>query len=106
MRFVKPPTDELCMNLTCLLKLLYLSNVPVEVFYQGLALLHGLLSDYPTGKLRILERSVPHGLQPDRGLKGVKYGIFPRALPWFLRARRICPAAIGYHSARLPAGVR
>jgi glycosyltransferase involved in cell wall biosynthesis len=78
-------------------RLLYVGDVPVEASYHGSALLHRLLSDYPSDKLTILETGVES--EPKRRLRGVNYishaigkprwlntRLHPYALVWFTRA--------------------
>jgi glycosyltransferase involved in cell wall biosynthesis len=83
--------------------LLYVGDVPVEASYHGSALLHRLLSDYPPGKLMILETGTES--KPDRRLPDVKYishpigksrwidtRFHPYAVAWFTHAsKRMAP---------------
>ena len=52
-------------------RLLYVGDVPVEASYHGSALLHRLLSDYPTGRLTIVETGAKS--EPPRRLPQVDY---------------------------------
>jgi glycosyltransferase involved in cell wall biosynthesis len=78
-------------------RLLYVGDVPVEASYHGSALLHRLLSDYPTGQLAIIETATPS--QTSRRLPQVNYlgypigkarwlntRFHPYATAWFTRA--------------------
>ncbi|HEX6044892.1 MAG TPA: glycosyltransferase [Pyrinomonadaceae bacterium] len=83
-----------------------MGDVPVESTYHGSALLHRLLSDYPTDRLTILETGTPS--QPSRRLKDVSYlshpldgsrwlktRFHPFAMVWFShRALQALPAAL------------
>jgi glycosyltransferase involved in cell wall biosynthesis len=84
-------------------RLLYVGDVPVEASYHGSALLHRLLSDYPTGQLTIIETATPS--QTSRRLPQVNYlgypigkarwlntRFHPYATAWFTRAgKRLAP---------------
>jgi len=77
-------------------RLLYIGDVPVEASYHGSALLHRLLSEYPAGKLCVVETATPSA--PARRLPGVEYLSYqiakqrllntrfhPHAVAWFSR---------------------
>src|SRR6185503_13726738 len=77
-------------------KLLYVGDVPVEESYHGSALLHRLLSDYPTDRLTVIETATES--QVHRRLKNVNYisrpigkqrwlntRFHPYAVAWFTR---------------------
>src|SRR5215203_813939 len=78
-------------------RLLYVGDVPVESSYHGSALLHRLLSDYPAGKLKIIETATQSAT--DRRLSNVTYishpigktrwlntRFHPYAVAWFTHA--------------------
>src|SRR5687768_14458578 len=73
-------------HLSRLPKLLYLSDVPVEASWHGSLLIHRLLEDYPTDRLRVVEGSVYESL-PSRRLPGVLYTTFPFASRRIFRSR-------------------
>jgi len=66
-------------------RLLYVGDVPVEASYHGSALLHRLLSDYPTDKLTVLETATRSA--PERRLHDVKYISYPIAKQRWLNTR-------------------
>ena len=66
-------------------RLLYVGDVPVEASYHGSALLHRLLSDYPAGKLTILETATQS--QPERRLSAVNYLSLPIGNAGWLNTR-------------------
>ena len=51
--------------------LIYVGDVPVEASYHGSALLHRLLSDYPAGRLMIIETATES--QTERRLPNINY---------------------------------
>ena len=57
------------------MRLLYIGDVPVEASYHGSALLHRLLSDYPSEQLTIIETATES--QPARRLRNVNYISYP-----------------------------
>ena len=65
--------------------LLYVGDVPVEASYHGSALLHRLLSDYPAGRLTILETATQS--EPHRRLANVDYISHPIGQPRWLNTR-------------------
>lgn len=80
-------------------RLLYLGDVPVEASYHGSALLHRLLSDYPSDRLMILETATES--KPERRLPNVNYishpigkrrwlntRFHPYALAWFTQTSK------------------
>ena len=79
--------------------MLYLGDVPVESTYHGSALLHRLLSEYPTGKLTILETGTPS--QPSRRLQQVHYLSHPLDHSRWLKTR-FHPLAMAWFSHRSP----
>jgi glycosyltransferase involved in cell wall biosynthesis len=52
-------------------RIVYVGDVPVEASYHGSALLHRLLSDYPSDKLTIIETATQS--QPQRRLPNINY---------------------------------
>jgi len=52
-------------------RIVYVGDVPVEASYHGSALLHRLLSDYPTDRLTIIETATES--QPQRRVPNVNY---------------------------------
>src|SRR5690242_11171461 len=84
-------------------RLLYVGDVPVEASYHGSALLYRLLSDYPAGKLTIIETATES--EGQRRLPNVNYvghrianqrwlntRFHPYAVAWFTRAApRVAP---------------
>jgi len=52
-------------------RLIYVGDVPVEASYHGSALLHRLLSDYPPGRLTIIETATES--QTERRLPNINY---------------------------------
>lgn len=88
-------------------RLLYVGDVPVESSYHGSALLHRLLSDYPAGKLKIIETATQS--QTERRLSHVTYishpigktrwlntRFHPYAVAWFTQAgKRSAPRIAG-----------
>lgn len=78
-------------------RLLYVGDVPVEASYHGSALLHRLLTDYPSDRLTIIETAGES--QPQRRLPNVNYishpigkqrwlntRFHPYAVAWYTRA--------------------
>jgi glycosyltransferase involved in cell wall biosynthesis len=92
----------------------YVGDVPVEASYHGSALLHRLLSDYPAGRLTIIETATES--QPQRRLPNVNYlnhpignqrllntRFHPYAVAWFTQAAqrtapKIAQLVNGYES--------
>ncbi len=66
-------------------RLVYVGDVPVEASYHGSALLHRLLSDYPTSHLAIVETATES--QPERRLPNIKYASYPIGKPRWLNTR-------------------
>jgi hypothetical protein len=66
-------------------RILYVGDVPVEASYHGSALLHRLLSDYPTDKLTIIETATESQVQ--RRLPNVNYISHPIGKPRLLNTR-------------------
>jgi len=64
--------QNLMTNISCLPRLLYIGDVPVESSYHGSALIYRLLQNYPMEKLRIIEGNLRNSL-PERRLAGVRY---------------------------------
>ena len=52
-------------------RIVYVGDVPVEASYHGSALLHRLLSDYPSDRLTIIETAIES--QPQRRLPNINY---------------------------------
>jgi hypothetical protein len=86
--------------------LVYIGDVPVEASYHGSALFHRLLSNYPAGKLHIVETATPSVLA--RRLPDVEYSSYPianqrllntrfhpHAVAWFSRVATRAGARIG-----------
>ena len=84
---------------TVLPGLIYVGDVPVEASYHGSALLHRLLSDYPPGRLMIIETATES--QTERRLPNIKYisrpigkqrwlntRFHPYAAAWFTHAAK------------------
>lgn len=78
-------------------RLVYVGDVPVEASYHGSALLHRLLSDYPTDKLTIIEtatksetqRRLPHInyiSHPIGRTRWLNTRFHPYAVAWFTQA--------------------
>ena len=92
----------------------YVGDVPVEASYHGSALLHRLLSDYPTDRLTIIETATES--QPKRRLPNVTYSshhianqrwldtrFHPYVAAWFTRrapgmAPKIAPSLNGFEA--------
>jgi len=74
-------------------KLLYVGDVPIENSYHGSALLHRLLSDYPSDKLTILETATAS--QPSRRLPNISYLSHPIAKQRWLNTR-LHPYAVAW----------
>ena len=84
-------------------RILYVGDVPVEASYHGSALLHRLLSDYPSERLTIIETAAQS--EPKRRLPNVNYishpigkqrwlntRFHPYAVAWFTHAaQRVAP---------------
>src|SRR5215217_6355721 len=84
-------------------RIVYVGDVPVEASYHGSALLHRLLSDYPPGRLTIIETATES--QTERRLPNINYisrpignqrwlntRFHPYAVAWYTRAaQRIAP---------------
>jgi glycosyltransferase involved in cell wall biosynthesis len=79
--------------------LVYVGDVPVEASYHGSALLHRLLSDYPSGRLTIIEtatesqteRRLPHINYISRPIGKARWlntRFHPYAVAWFTRAAK------------------
>ena len=79
--------------------LIYVGDVPVEASYHGSALLHRLLSDYPAGRLMIIETATES--QTERRLPNINYisrpigkqrwlntRFHPYAAAWFTHAAK------------------
>ena len=66
-------------------RLLYVGDVPVEASYHGSALLYRLLSDYPAGRLTIVETA--RQSEPNRRLPDVPYFHLPIAKTRWLNTR-------------------
>ena len=79
--------------------LIYVGDVPVEASYHGSALLHRLLSDYPPGRLMIIETATES--QTERRLPNINYisrpigkqrwlntRFHPYAAAWFTHAAK------------------
>lgn len=79
--------------------IVYVGDVPVEASYHGSALLHRLLSDYPAGRLTIIETATES--QTERRLPHIKYisrpignarwlntRFHPYVAAWFTRAAK------------------
>ncbi|HYV82466.1 MAG TPA: glycosyltransferase [Pyrinomonadaceae bacterium] len=77
--------------------IVYVGDVPVEASFHGSALLHRLLSDYPPGRLTIIETATAS--QPERRLPNINYisrpigkqrwlntRFHPYAVAWFTHA--------------------
>jgi glycosyltransferase involved in cell wall biosynthesis len=80
-------------------KLLYVGDVPVEASYHGSALLHRLLSDYPTDKLTVIETATES--QVHRRLKNVEYISRPIGKPRWLNTR-FHPYAVAWFTRTAP----
>jgi glycosyltransferase involved in cell wall biosynthesis len=65
--------------------LLYVGDVPVEASYHGSALLHRLLSDYPSDRLTVIETATQS--DPKRRLPNVNYISHPVANQRWLNTR-------------------
>lgn len=76
-------------------RLVYIGDVPVEASYHGSALLHRLLSEYPAGKLCVVETATPS--VPARRLSEVEYLSYPIAKQRLLNTR-FHPRALGWFS--------
>lgn len=76
-------------------RLLYIGDVPVEASYHGSALLHRLLSDYPTDRLSIIETAARS--QPLRRLSNVRYSSYPIAKSRWLNTR-FHPYAVAWYT--------
>jgi len=66
-------------------RIVYVGDVPVEASYHGSALLHRLLSNYPTSHLAIIETATES--QPERRLPHIKYASYPIGKPRWLNTR-------------------
>jgi glycosyltransferase involved in cell wall biosynthesis len=80
-------------------RLLYVGDVPVEASYHGSALLHRLLSDYPTDRLTIVETASES--QAQRRLRDVKYVFHPIGKPRVLNTR-FHPYAVAWFTHAAP----
>ena len=76
-------------------RLVYVGDVPVEASYHGSALLHRLLSDYPTSHLAVIETATES--QPERRLPNIKYASYPIGKPRWLNTR-FHPYAVAWYS--------
>jgi glycosyltransferase involved in cell wall biosynthesis len=66
-------------------RIVYVGDVPVEASYHGSALLHRLLSDYPSDRLTIIETATES--QPNRRLPNINYISHPIANQRWLNTR-------------------
>lgn len=82
--------------------MLYLGDVPVESTYHGSALLHRLLTGYPSDKLTVLETGTAS--QPERRLPGITYLEHPLDCSRWLKTR-FHPYAMAWFSHRAPKAV-
>ena len=73
------------MGCDALPSLVYVGDVPVEASYHGSALLHRLLSDYPSERLTIIETATES--QPQRRLPNVNYVSHPIGKARWLNTR-------------------
>ncbi len=76
-------------------RLVYVGDVPVEASYHGSALLHRLLSDYPPGRLTIIETATES--QPQRRLPNINYISHPIGKPRWLNTR-FHPYAVAWYT--------
>jgi glycosyltransferase involved in cell wall biosynthesis len=84
---------------TLLPGIVYVGDVPVEASYHGSALLHRLLSDYPTDKLTIIETATES--QSQRRLPKVNYISHPIGKPRWLNTR-FHPYAVAWFTHAAP----
>jgi len=79
--------------------LIYVGDVPVEASYHGSALLHRLLSDYPAGRLMIIETATES--QTERRLPNINYISRPIGKQRWLNTRFHPYAAVWFtHAAQ------
>ena len=76
-------------------RLVYVGDVPVEASYHGSALLHRLLSNYPTSDLAIVETATES--QPERRLPNIQYASYPIGKRRWLNTR-FHPYAVAWYS--------